>query len=85
MQARRALVGLSLRLCLYVCMFVCLSVMSLRLEYTGLCIVYLLARAPHDAIARWHGDRGQSRTRKIEDDTRMSPDIWKTVNCSTKG
>ena len=22
---------------------------------------------------------------KIEDDARMSPDVWKTVNCSTKG
>ena len=25
------------------------------------------------------------RTWKIEDDPRMSPDVWKTVNCSTKG
>ena len=37
MQARRALVGLSLRLCLYVCM----SVTGLRLKYTGLRILYV--------------------------------------------
>jgi len=36
---------------------------------------YLLAHAAQDAIASiW----------KIEDDARMSPDVWKTVNCSTK-
>ena len=33
-----------------------------------------LARAAHD-----------SRTWRIEDDARMSPDVWKTVNCSTQG
>jgi len=25
------------------------------------------------------------RTRRIEDEARMSPDVWKMVNCSTKG
>jgi len=29
--------------------------------------------------------RSRSRTRKIEDDARTSPDVWKMVNCSTKG
>ena len=35
----------------------------------------------HRAMA-W---RLKSRARKIEDDARMNPDVWKTVNCSTKG
>ena len=49
------------------CMYVCLSVTGLRLKYTGLCIVYVpLARAAHDAIARWHGDQGRGlRGQKI--------------------
>ena len=29
--------------------------------------------------------RSRSRTRKLEDGDRTSPDVWKTVNCSTKG
>ena len=28
--------------------------------------------------------RSRSRTRKIEDDARLSQDVWKMVNCSTK-
>ena len=47
---------------------------------------YLLARAAHDAIVRWcMARRSRLRTRRTEDDTRTSPDVWKTVNCSTKG
>ena len=63
-------------------MLVCLSVKGLRLKYTDLYayFTYLLARAAHDAA--W---RSRSRTRKIEDDARTSPDVRKTVNCSTKG
>ena len=38
MQARQALVGLSMRLCLYVC----LSVTGLRVKYTGLCILHVV-------------------------------------------
>ena len=34
-----------------------------------------------DAIAQWHGGLRS----RIEDDARTSPDVWKTVNCSTKG
>ena len=45
---------------MYVCMYVCLSVMGLRFKCMGLSIVYApLARAAHDAMARWHGDRGR--------------------------
>ena len=40
-----------------------------------------LARAAHDAIVRW---RSKPRTQRIEDDARTSPDVKKTVNCSTK-
>ena len=38
-------------------------------------------RMPYRAMA-W---RSRLWTRKIEDDARTSPDVWKTVNCSTKG
>ena len=68
---------------MHVCMFVCLSVMGLRLKYMGLCIVYVPfgTSGCHRAMV-W---RSRSRTRKIEHDARTSPDVWKTVNCSTKG
>ena len=63
-------------------MYVCLSVMGLRLKYTGLCIVYVpLWHVLFTMPSRW---RLRSRTRRIEDDARTSPDVWKTVNCSTK-
>ena len=49
--------------------------------YGFICVVYVpLARAAHDAARRL-----RSRARKIEDDARKSPDVRKTVNCSTKG
>ena len=35
--------------------------------------------ACHDAITV------EVKDLKIGDDARMSPDVWKTVNCSTKG
>ena len=60
-----------------------LSITGLRLKYTGLGIVYV--PVGHVALtmpSRW---RLRSRTRRIEDDARTSPDVWKTVNCSTKG
>ena len=41
----------------------------------SLCI--FLARAAHDAITMKFKDR------KIEDDARTSPEMWKTVNYST--
>ena len=52
--------------------FVCLSVTGLRLKYTGLSI----------ATVAW---RSRSRTWRIEDDAKTSPDVWKVVNCSTEG
>ena len=61
-------------------MYVCMSVTGLRLS---LCIVYIpLARTAQDAIARWRGDRGRGSEDR---DDRASPDVWKKVNCSTKG
>ena len=65
---------------MYVCMYVCTSVTGLRLKYTGLCIVYVplsgsLAHATHDAI---------TMEIDVEDLEKTSPDVWKTLNCSTK-
>ena len=40
-----------------------------------------LARAAHDAIAM----EVDVKDRRIENDARTSPDVWKTFNCSTKG
>ena len=69
---------------MYVCMFVCLSVTGTRLKYTGLCIAYVpfgtCCSGCHLAMT-W---RSRSRTWKIKDDARTSPDVWKAVNCSTK-
>ena len=67
-------------------MYVCMSVTDLRLKYTGLCIVYVpfgtcRLGCHRDRAMAWIS---RSRTRKIEDDARTSPDVWKTVNCSTK-
>ena len=77
-QARRRWWGLSLDLMLY--LYVCLSVMGLRLKYMGLRIVY---------VPLWHvllmmTSYLRLRTRRIEDDARTSPEMWKMVNCSTK-
>ena len=58
------------------CVYVCLSVTGLLLKYMGLRTS--LARAAHDAITVEVEDS------RIEDNARMSPEIWKTVNCSTK-
>ena len=63
-------------------MFVCLSIASLRLKYMVLGIVYIpVWHVPLKMLSRW---RSRSRTQRIED-ARMTPDVWKTVNCSTKG
>ena len=66
-------------------MTVCLSVMGLRLKYTGLRIVYvpfcyvpLMMQSRVMVILR-------SRTQRTEVNARTSPEIWKTVNYSTKG
>ena len=71
---------------MYVCMYVCMSIMGLRLKYMGLCIVYVAfgtcRSGCHHAIVAW---RSRSGTLRIEDDDRTSPDVWKTVNCSTEG
>ena len=54
-------------------MFVCLSVTGLRLKYTGLCIVYVPIGTCRSGCHRAMVAR--SRTRRIEDDARMSPDV----------
>ena len=71
-------------------MFVCMSVRNgFTIEIYG--FMHSLCTFWHgrgqDAIARWRMAlrRSRLRTRKIEDDARTSPDVWKTVNCSTKG
>ena len=71
--------------CMYVCMFVCLSITGLQLKYTGLCIVYASFGTCCSGCHRTMAWRSKSSTRKIEDDARTSPDVWKMVNCSTKG
>ena len=56
-------------------MYVCLSVTGLRLKYTGLCIVYVpfsTCRSGCHCTMAW---RSRSRTRKIEDNARTSPDV----------
>ena len=67
-------------------MYVCLSVTGLQLKYTGLCIVYvpfgMYSSGCH--CDRVMARRSESRTRMIEDNARTSPDVWETVNCSTK-
>ena len=70
---------------MYVCMYVCLSVTGLRLKYTGLCIVYVPFGTCRSGCLRAMAWRSRSRTWKVEDDARTSPDVWKTVNYSTKG
>ena len=62
------------------CMSVCCGFTGLRLKNTGLCIVY---------VPFWHVPLmmpwwWRSRTGRREDETRMSPEIWETVNHSTK-
>ena len=42
--------------------------------------MYLLANAAQDAAMEIEVEDS-----KIEDDARTSPDVWKTVSCSTKG
>ena len=61
------------------CMYVCLSVTGLRLKYMGLCIVYVPFGTCCSGCHRAMEWRSRSRTRNIEDDARMSPDVWKTV------
>ena len=70
---------------MYVCMYVCMSVTGLQLKYMGLCIVYVPFGTCRSGCHRTMAWRLRSRTGKIEDDARTSPDVWKTVNCSTKG
>ena len=58
-------------------MYVCIT--GLRLKYMGLCIVYVpLARAAHDAIAQWHGDRGRGlggqKTGRCQNESRCMED-----------
>ena len=49
-------------------------------KYTGLHIVYVrFWHVPLMMPSRW-----RSRTRRREDETKMSPEIWKTVNYLTK-
>jgi len=67
-------------------MYVCMSVRNgFTIEIYGFMhslrtFWHVLFRMPsHD------GMESRSRTRRIEDDARTSPDVWKMVNCSTKG
>ena len=60
--------------------FACLSVTGLRLKYTGLCIVYVPFGACCSGCHRAMAWKLRLRTRKIEDNARMSQDVWKTVN-----
>ena len=49
------------------------------MKYTGLCIVYVLfgmSRSGCHHAMEW---RSRSRTRNIEDNARLSPDVWKMV------
>ena len=63
-------------------MYACLSVTGLRLKYTGLRTVY---------VPLWHVPfMMQSRAMSMEvedseDRSRVSQEIWKMVNYSTKG
>ena len=57
-------------------MYVCLSVTGLRFTHS---LRTSLACAAHDAITV------EVKDLKIGDDARMSLDVWKMVNCSTKG
>ena len=71
---------------MYVCMYLCMSVRNgFTIEIYGfmhsLCTFGMCCSGCHCAMVAW---RSMSRTRKIEDDDRTSPDVWKTVNCSTK-
>ena len=55
--------------------------MGLRLKYMGLRTVY---------VPLWHmllmmPSQSRTRSRTRIDDSRTSPDLWKTINCSTKG
>ena len=57
-----------------------MSVTGLELKYTGLRIVYVpFWHVPLTIPLRWSW-RSRSRTRRIEDNARTSPDVWKTVN-----
>ena len=65
---------------MYVCMYVCMSVMGL-IEIYGFMhsLRTSLACVAHGAI------EVEVEDSRIEDNARMSPDVWKTINCSTKG
>ena len=61
-------------------MYVCLPY-GFTIEYMGLCIVY---------VTLWHvllmmPSQWRTRSRTRIEDGRTNPDVWKTVNCSTKG
>ena len=66
-------------------MYVCMSVRN------GFTMEIYVFR--HSSHTFWHvpltmsscdGVEIRLRIRKMEDDARTSPDVWKTVNCSTK-
>ena len=59
---------------MFVCT-VCLSVTGLRLKYMGLCIVYVLFGMCRSGCLRAMAWRSRLRTRRIEDNTRTSPDV----------
>jgi len=68
-------------------MYVCMSVRNgftieiYRFMHSLRTFWHVPLRMPSREMAwRW-----RLRTQKIEDDARTSPDVWKTVNCSTKG
>ena len=69
---------------MYVCMYVCMSV---RNGFTiEIYIVYVPFGTCRSGCHRvMVARRLRLRTQRIEDNARTSPDVWKTVNCSTKG
>ena len=67
-------------------MYVCMSVRNgFMIEIYGFMHSLCTFGTCHSGCHCVMASRSRSRTRKIEDDARTSPDVWKTVNCSTKG
>ena len=61
---------------MYVCMYVCMYGNEFTIEICGF------------YVPLWHVPLmtpSTLRIRRMEDNTRTSQDVWKTVNCSTKG
>ena len=72
--------------CMYVCMYmyVCMSVKIEIYGFTHTGSLCTFCHVPHIMQSRAMAIL-RSRTRRKEVDARTSPEIWKTVNYSTKG